>query len=151
MNIMKTPTKIATLAGGTLVGLTVLGLIVGPQDEAPSEQPTTVEAETSQSPEPAPEPTPEPEPATQAPAPAPRPTPEPEPVEEETFIPPNAEDDLARIVLDSVWRDTSYADQQDMCLLYNLSPDMAWDAFSGGDEGGAISRNVFDEHFTEEC
>lgn len=142
---MKTPTKIATLAGGTLVGLTVLGLIVGPQDESPSEQPTTVEAETSQSPEPTPEP-----------EPAPEPEPEPEPAqapapERETFTPPNAEDDLARIVLDSVWRDTSFTDRQDMCLLYNLAPDMAWDAFSGGDEDAVISRSIFDEHFTEEC
>ena len=127
---------------GIVAGLAVVGNIVG--DEPTDEPAAAVEEAPAPTPEPTPEPEPEPEhepePVTQAPAP-----------ERETFTPPDAGDDLARIVLDSVWRDTTYTDRQDMCLLYNLSPDVAWDAFSGGDTDAVISRSIFDEHFTEEC
>lgn len=136
------------IGGSIVVGLTALGLIVGPQDEAPSEQPAPVEAETSRPPEPTPTPEPEPEP-TPEPEPEPEVEQEPEPTEAPT--PPNAEDDLARIVLDSVWRSSSTSDQADMCLLYNISPLSAWNAFSDSGNRTEIPQRIFDEHFTEVC
>ena len=133
---------IAITALGAIAGLAVIGNIVG---DEPTEEPA---AAVEEAPAPTPEPEPEPEP-TPEPEPEPAPAPGPEPVE--APAPPNAEEDLARIVLDAVWRDTDPAAQDDMCLLYTISPAVAWEAFSDGDEGGAISRSIFDEHFSEVC
>ena len=123
---------------GAVAGLAVIGNIVG---DEPTDEPAAAVEE-------APAPSPEPEPATTE-APAPEPTPEPEPVEAPT--PPNASDDLDRILLESVWNTTDRQAQDDMCLLYTISPAAAWEAFVGDEGDAPIARHVFDEHFTEVC
>ena len=76
--------------------------------------------------------------------PAPTPTvsaPAPEPVE--------TTDPLLDI-LEETWDEQSSSDQEQLCWLFNVAPDKAWDSFNNGSEG-LLPKDTFDTFFEEQC
>jgi hypothetical protein len=78
-----------------------------------------------------------PVPAVTSQAPAPMPT----PVE--------TSDPLLDI-LEQTWNEQSSNDQEQLCWLFNVAPDEAWDSFNSGSEG-LLPKDTFDEFFEEKC
>jgi len=53
-------------------------------------------------------------------------------------------------VLEGVWNDTPPADQQNLCILFNYSPEEAWDAFNSG-ANDLLAKELLMEFFAGKC
>lgn len=72
---------------------------------------------------------------------SPAPAPAPEPVET---------NDPLLDILEETWNEQSSSDQEQLCWLFNVAPDEAWDSFNSGSEG-LLPKDTFDEFFEEQC
>jgi hypothetical protein len=81
--------------------------------------------------------------------PAPTPTVTATPTPEPSVSSPDP-DQLVFEILEEVWAEQSYRDQQKLCLLFNTYPEQAWLAFDGS-SNGYISRDQFMEFFSGKC
>lgn len=82
-----------------------------------------------------------------APAPAPAPT---VTVTAAPTVAPAPVPNLYQEAMQESWDAMSYADQENVCLVYNSWPAEAWDAFNEGAEG-LVPRSEFDKFFSSKC
>lgn len=64
----------------------------------------------------------------------------------------DTEDELADLAFSAVWGELSPLEQQQVCGLYLLDSDLAWDSFTdGAGTSEYVTRSQFDSFFIATC